>query len=111
MNRDAGATPPQRSHPMTGIERIRRAVYRTLEDINDLLPSEQVLEVGDDLVLIGNNAGLDSMGFVNFIVALEEELERELGRDLNITELLNIQTDHSISTVADLINVLVERLK
>jgi acyl carrier protein len=94
---------------MSHLEKIRAAVYRTVDAVNDLLPPEEALEASDDLVLIGKNGGLDSMGFVNFVVALEEELERELGGDLNIEDLLNIQTE-SGTTVADLIKMLVERL-
>jgi acyl carrier protein len=113
MNAEPDATSPQRSSLMTGVERIRGAVYRTIDAVNDLLPSEQALEANDELVLIGNNASLDSMGFVNFVVALEEQLERELARDLNIADLLNMQADDdgsTVSTVADLIKVLSERL-
>jgi acyl carrier protein len=98
---------------MSHLERITGAVYRTVDAVNDLLPPEQALQPNDDLVLIGKDANLDSMGFVNFIVALEEELERELGRDLNIADLLNMQIGdgNTISTVADLIKMLSERLE
>ena len=54
---------------------------------------------------------LDSMGFVNFVVALEEELERELQRGITIPELLAVQDEKDAAlTVADLINVLSARL-
>jgi acyl carrier protein len=98
---------------MREIEKFRGVVYRTVDAVNDLLPPEQALEANDDLVLIGKDASLDSMGFVNFIVALEEELEREVGHDLNIADLLDMQTDdegRTMSTVADLIRVLSQRL-
>ena len=99
---------------MNKVNRLRGVVYRTLDIVNGLLPADQALEATDNLVLIGRNASLDSMGFVNFIVALEEELERELGKEMNIADLLNLQHEDSeaetISTVADLVNVLSERL-
>jgi acyl carrier protein len=99
---------------MNNAERIRQAVYRTVDAINDLLPPEQALEANDDLVLLGQKASLDSMGFVNFIVGLEEELERDLGCDLSIADLLKMQTDddgNTISTVADVVRVVSERLR
>ena len=91
---------------------IRDAVYRTIEVVNELLPPEQALLAHDGLVLVGKSSSLDSMGFVNFIVTLEEELERRLGRALDIADFLSLQSDDSgsISTVADLINRLSERL-
>lgn len=92
---------------------IKDAVYRTIESLNDLLPPEQALEPSDDVVLVGRNAVLDSMGFVNFIVALEEELESRLGRPLNIADLLLAEMPDrgSVSTVADLVDVLSQRLE
>ena len=66
----------------------------------------------DDLILLGPGAGLDSMGFVNFIIALEEELERELGRDFSVGDLLNIHADggSEMLTVAGLVKVVNESL-
>ena len=97
---------------MTDVEKIRVAVNRTVDAVNDLLPPEQAIDANDELVIVGENASLDSMGFVNFIVALEEELERELGRGVNIADLLKMQTgDGSVSTLADLIKMLSERLE
>jgi acyl carrier protein len=92
---------------------IREAVFRTIEQVNELLPPEQALDARDDLVLVGPNAALDSMGFVNFVVALEEELESQLGKPLNISDLLLIQTDDGtlVSTVSDLVTVLSHRLE
>jgi acyl carrier protein len=98
---------------MANEQRIRSVVYRTMTAVNDLLPAEQALEARDDLVLIGRGARLDSMGFVNFIVALEEELERELGVGVNIADLMSVQTDEgsAISTVGHFIRVLSDRLE
>jgi acyl carrier protein len=90
---------------------IRNAVYRTIVAVNDLLPEEQYLDAKDELVLVGKHAQLDSMGFVNFIVALQEELEEELKVSVDMADLLSIQNgDETMSTVADLIKMLEERL-
>lgn len=97
---------------MGDAEKIRGAVHRTIEAVNDLLPADQILEMDDNMVLLGRDSRLDSMGFVNFLVALEEELERELGRNVNMADLLNLQGNgHSISRLADLIDVLVKQLE
>ena len=87
-------------------------MYRAIDAVNDLLPAQQALAAHDSSVLVGGTATLDSMGFVNFIVALEEELERELHRGFDVPDLLAVQgTDGDTSfTVADLIKVLTERL-
>jgi acyl carrier protein len=110
---DARVAASQDSKLMNHVERVRGAVHRAVDAVNDFLPSGQLLEADDNIVLLGSNADLDSMGFVNFIVALEEELEREFGCDLPIGELLDMQTGdgNKISTIADLIKVLSDRLE
>ena len=96
---------------MSPVERIRGAVYDTIVAVHQMYAVDRPVEVNDQLILLGTNASLDSMGFVNFIVALEEELEREFGRALNLAELINLTTDDgtSVATVGDLIDVLSER--
>jgi len=97
---------------MSETEPIRAAVYRAIDAVNDLLPAPQALAAHDNSVLVGGTATLDSMGFVNFIVALEEELERELHRGVDVPDLLAVQGQDGAAafTVADLIKVLTERL-
>jgi acyl carrier protein len=96
---------------MSNIEGITRAVHRTIASVNELLPAEQTIGGNEDAVLLGRGAQLDSLGFVNFIVALEEELEAELGRGVNMADLLSVQSDaDATSTVGDLIRVLAQRL-
>lgn len=92
-------------------DQIRTAVYRTIDSVNDLLPPQQALSRDENVVLVGQEASLDSMGFVNFVVALEEELEHELHRDFNIPDLLAMHSENGGSfTVADLIEVLSQHL-
>jgi hypothetical protein len=90
---------------MTAVQRIRGAVYRAIDSVNDLLPTDKRIEATDDVILVGHSAVLDSMGFVNFIVALEAELEGELGKTVNIGDLLDVKTSQgdAISTAADFI--------
>jgi acyl carrier protein len=69
--------------------RIEEAVYRAIDQVNELLLDENALTKEEDTILIGEGSKLDSMGFVNFVVALEEELAQEIGLDLNLAEELN----------------------
>jgi acyl carrier protein len=109
---DARVATSQDSKLMNHIDRVRGAVHRAVDAVNDFLPSGQLLEADDNIVLLGSNADLDSMGFVNFIVAVEEELEREFGRDLSIGDFLNMRTGDgaAVSTIGDVIKVLSQRL-
>ena len=42
-----------------------------------------------DTVLVGDDALLDSMGFINFIVAVEDSIARDFDLSINLTEELD----------------------
>jgi acyl carrier protein len=67
---------------------IREVVYRAVDQVNELLLDEDVLTKEDTTILLGEDSKLDSMAFVNFLVALEEELAKAAGVDLNLMEEL-----------------------
>lgn len=87
---------------------IEEVVYRAIDQVNELLLDEDALTKEDDTILIGEGSKLDSMGFVNFVVALEEELAQRVGLDLNLVEALNAEGAKSQQrfTVVDLIEFL-----
>lgn len=91
---------------MSDVNRVRTAVYRAVNTVNELLPPQQALPAEDETVLVGPDAMLDSMGFVNFIVALEEELERELRRTFAVSDLMAVQGQRSDTafTIGDIID-------
>jgi acyl carrier protein len=68
---------------------IEEVVYRAIDQVNELLLDENAITKEDDTILIGEGSKLDSMGFVNFVVALEEELAQRIGLDLNLVDELN----------------------
>jgi acyl carrier protein len=83
---------------------IEAIVFRAIDRTNELLMEEQALPKNQSTALLGNNASLDSMGFVNFVVALEEEYQLATGDTLGITERLNSANGSAaVSTVGDLI--------
>ncbi|MFZ0825984.1 MAG: hypothetical protein WAO02_01040 [Verrucomicrobiia bacterium] len=57
--------------------------------MNEVLPEENLLSKDPGTKLMGEGAVLDSMGFVNFVVALEEALAGATGLNINVVEELN----------------------
>jgi acyl carrier protein len=70
-------------------DQIKRIVLKAIDSVNELLLEENAIHPEPVTILFGRNAVLDSMGFVNFIVALEEMLSDETGVSLNVVEELN----------------------
>jgi acyl carrier protein len=84
---------------------IQDLVYRAMDGASELLLDDTALTKSPDTVLVGDGATLDSMGFINFVVALENELGEEIGLVVNLVEELNTIDEHTLkpSSVADLV--------
>jgi acyl carrier protein len=86
---------------------IQKIFYRAIDQVNELLLEDDELAKDDSTILIGEGSGLSSLGFVNLILALEEELLNAVGLDLNLMEELNIENaDAQPSAVGDFVDML-----
>jgi acyl carrier protein len=85
--------------------KIQNVVSCAIDRVNELLPAGQTLAKERTTALLGRGGRLDSMGFVNLIAALEEELEKQLAISATLAdELMN---GHDVSTVGDLYELLI----
>jgi len=73
---------------MNQTENVKNLVNRAIDRANELQDHENALLKSDEALLIGPGSKLDSMGFVNLVVALEEELKSDLGLDLSLMDEL-----------------------
>ena len=87
---------------------IRGAVLRAIEQAMELSVDPSALCTDESAVLLGDGSGLDSMGFINFVVTLEEEMRRMTNRQLDLVEQINPTEAHRqpISTMGQLIDFL-----
>jgi len=60
-------------------ERILACVYVAIDEANEDRSDLPPLRKSPETQIHGTKAGLDSLGLINFLVALEEALERDLG--------------------------------
>lgn len=67
-------------------ERILSCVYGAIEEANRDREDLPPLEKSPDTQLHGDRGGLDSLGLINFLVATEEGVERELGVVIAISD-------------------------
>jgi acyl carrier protein len=90
--------------PIGRIERIERAVFRAIDEINEARAREQRLEKSSDTVLMGESGRLDSLGLVNLVVAVEEQVAEEFGVTINIADTrARLQTANPYQTVSSLV--------
>ena len=92
---------------------IQDIVFRAIDRVNEVRLVENALPKASGTALLGPDAQLDSMGFVNFVVALEEEIAAGTGLALNVIEDLNSNTDNASKprTVDELIDFVFTRIQ
>jgi acyl carrier protein len=93
-------------------QKIIETIFDVLEVLNPQLPSEQRLEKSVDTLLFGKHGRLDSLGLVNLIVAIEEEIEEQFGILITLADEKAMSQKKSpfrtIESLADYIRILLE---
>ncbi len=64
-------------------DRIKLVIMNSIEEINRQLENEHQLEKSTNTVLYGEDGKLDSLGLINLVVAVEQNIEDEF--DVTIT--------------------------
>jgi hypothetical protein len=61
-----------------------RAIYQTIVELNRQLPAQQCLAAAPETVLVGEKGQLDSLGLINLLVNLEDNVAATLGRRVKV---------------------------
>lgn len=93
-------------------ERILRAVYRAIDEVNKQLPKGIYLNKSPDEVLYGKSGKLESLDFVTLIMEVEEKINEEFGGDaITIADENLLSKEKSpFSTISTLTDYLAEYL-
>ena len=86
---------------------ILSAVFKAIDDVNEFLASENQLAKSLDTPLVGPNAILDSMAFINLIAAVEERIEETLGTTILLADKhggIDVQAFRTVGTLADYVS-------
>lgn len=91
---------------------MRELIYKTINEINSHLPEEQQLEKSLETVIYGKESKLDSLGLINLIVAIEQNIEDEFNISLTLAdERAMSQKQSPFSTVETLADYIEMRIK
>ena len=92
---------------------IENVVINTIREINEQLPQEQQLGQSTETVLYGKNGKLDSLGLVNLLVIIEQNIEDEYDVSITIADERAMSQKHSpfrtIGSLADYIEMLLKQ--
>lgn len=94
-------------------KKIIKVIFDVIDELNRQLAKEQRLKKSPETVLIGENGNLDSLGLVNFIVALEEKIEDQFKTTIILFDDPLVLSENSplrtIGTLADYISKKLEK--
>jgi acyl carrier protein len=93
-------------------ERVSKAVFSAVDELNTQLPAGVSVEKSLDAPLYGAGGKLESLDFVTLIMEVEEKINAEFGTDVTIAdENLLSKAKSPFSTLRTLIEYLEELLK
>lgn len=87
-------------------------IFKAVEELNQQLPKKQQLTKSAHSILFGRNGKLDSLGLVNLIVALEQNIEDELELSITLADERAMSQKHSpfrtVGSLADYTAMILE---
>ncbi len=67
-------------------EDILRLVYTAIDEVNQQAADGASISKTPDTRLLGGDKGLDSLTFVNLVVAVEEQIQNNLGKSVVLVD-------------------------
>jgi hypothetical protein len=97
---------------MDTIGQVQKAIDAAVADVNLTLRKEETPLVSDPaLILVGEGGRLDSLGLVNFVVALDRRLVELGGRSVSVIDLLTSGDAIPFDTLGSLRDLLVRKME
>jgi acyl carrier protein len=91
---------------MVTMPEIEALVFRAIDRTNELLPDGSAIEKTRNEPLADHGTVLDSMGIVNLVAALEDELAQHFHAEMNLAEARAEAASDPLATVGSLIRFL-----
>lgn len=76
-------------------EQIRRIVEEVVHEFNETLEKKIQTELGEEAPLYGSKGCLDSLNLVSFVIAVEQNLDEELGLVVSLADEKAMSQAHS----------------
>jgi acyl carrier protein len=94
---------------------IIRTIFDAVDQVNEHLPNQHKIEKSLQTVLLDNSRGLDSLTIVTLIVAIEQRIEEQYGKAINLADgeslPRTVNPFISIEKLADHISLLIGAAK
>jgi acyl carrier protein len=89
--------------------KITELIFAAMRESNAAAKPGRVLEISATTVLVGDTGKLDSLGFVNLVASIEENIERAFHTAISVMDII-LRGDGEQWTVADVAARVAEQL-
>jgi acyl carrier protein len=97
---------------MSAQEKVLEVIFDAVDNLNRQLAEDQRLAKSTETMLMGENGSLDSLGLVNFIVAVEEKIEEQFTMSIVLSdESLILSANSPFRTIGTLVDYITNQLK
>ena len=91
--------------------KILEAVYDAIREVNEQVDEKQQLELSNETIFVGDGSNLDSIGLVNLIVLVEQNIEDMFGLSLTLADEKALSQEQSpfrtVGSLVDYIELLI----
>ena len=92
------------------INKIEETIFKAIDELNDQLSEENQLTKSSETVLYGKNGHLDSLGLVNLLVIIEQNIEDKFNQSITIADERAVSQNHSPFKTIDTLVIYIQKL-
>ena len=97
------------------IDNIYKSIYKSIDEVNSQMSKEEKLIKSPDTVLYGESSSIDSIGLINIIVTVEQNIEDDFEKSITLADQKAMSQKQSpfktVESLAKYIQILIEEKK
>jgi D-alanine--poly(phosphoribitol) ligase subunit 2 len=94
------------------IHKVIEVINKSIDELNNQVDCDLRLEKSINTALMGSGGKLDSLGLINLIIAIEQNIEDEFDTSITLADERAMSQEHSpfktVGSLADYIEMLLE---
>jgi|TARA_B100001105_G_scaffold254435_1_gene250281 acyl carrier protein len=97
------------------IDNIYKSIYKSIDEVNSQMSKDEQLIKSPDTVLYGESSSIDSIGLINIIVTVEQNIEDDFEKSITLADQKAMSQKQSpfktVESLAKYIQILIEEKK
>ena len=93
-------------------EKIQQSINNSIDSLNAQLPNEEHIEKSNNTALFGSDSKLDSLGLINLVVAVEQNIEDKFDVTITLADERAVSQETSpfktVGTLSNYIEILLK---